>query len=65
VSLPCVKWTDDRPEFVHQCVDGVGGTLLPSSGWWWDQGTDTVTPSVHCAMCGTHGFWTNGQWVPA
>lgn len=24
----------------------------------------TVTPSIHCLDCGTHGFITNGQWIP-
>lgn len=23
----------------------------------------TVTPSILCAMCGTHGFITDGKWV--
>lgn len=25
----------------------------------------TVTPSIHCLRCGTHGFITDGKWVPA
>ena len=25
----------------------------------------TLTPSVSYACCGTHGFLTNGRWVPA
>lgn len=23
----------------------------------------TVTPSIHCLGCGTHGFITNGEWI--
>jgi hypothetical protein len=25
----------------------------------------TLTPSILCRSCGSHGFITNGQWVPA
>lgn len=25
----------------------------------------TITPSILCPDCGTHGFVTNGKWVPA
>ena len=25
----------------------------------------SVTPSIHCLECGTHGFITDGKWVSA
>lgn len=25
----------------------------------------TVTPSIRCVECDTHGFITDGRWVPA
>ena len=25
----------------------------------------TVSPSILCGSCGTHGFWRNGAWVSA
>jgi len=59
---------DDRPIFVHACKRGpVERHTLPHSrqfGWWWD-GEDTLMPSIDCHRCGTHGWWRDGQWVPA
>ena len=36
-------------------------------GAWIVQQTDplTVVPSILCGYCGTHGFITDGKWVPA
>jgi len=42
-------------------------TLLPinTEHGWQIQSTDplTVTPSILCSGCGTHGFITAGSWV--
>ena len=42
-------------------------TMLPIhavTGWQVQQTEPlTVTPSILCGRCGTHGFITNGAWV--
>jgi hypothetical protein len=54
--------------------DGSDVTLLRTEPWplpineqtgWVVRSTDplTVTPSILCTGCGTHGFITDGQWV--
>jgi hypothetical protein len=55
--------------WVHECTEGnrpVYGSLpinVPH-GWQYDADADTLTSSVLCKSCGTHGFWTNGRWKP-
>lgn len=43
------------------------GTLLPinkETGWIVTQKEPlTVTPSINCPTCKTHGFITNGEWI--
>ena len=54
--------------FIHACTGGMKRiSVLPigEEGWQWDQEADTVTPSIHCLGCETHGFWREGKWVPA
>lgn len=61
--------------FVHDCLMHDGTTPHPdesrslplgADGWTWvgEPGL-TIQPSIHCLRCGTHGFWRDGEWVPA
>jgi hypothetical protein len=73
--LPC----DDGDHFwwFHDCWDYLGEngarrdreteTLLPlgPNGWQYCPASNSVTPSILCYRCGTHGFWTVGRWHPA
>ncbi len=35
------------------------------SGWVWiGEPGATIHPSIDCSRCGTHGFWTDGEWRP-
>ena len=75
-SAPHVLPHDDGAHFwwIHDCWDYLGErgarregeqqVLLPvgPNGWSYDTATDTVSPSLLCGRCGTHGFWENGQW---
>lgn len=77
----CEPVDEKRFLFVHDChdLDLVDGTLkqtptpgdtrylpLGERGWSWvGEPGQTLTPSIHCERCGTHGFWTDGQWVKA
>lgn len=67
-----------RPEgllWEHECnfQDLDGSTyhrqLLPiddSQGWRVEAADPlTVSPSILCGSCNVHGFWRQGQWVPA
>lgn len=59
----------------HHCLyvgindDGTVSGLLPldAERGWQVQSLDplTVTPSILCQTCGTHGFITAGKWMPA
>lgn len=59
-----VEWEDDRPIWVHPCTDGTERVTLPlgPQRWQGDRVNDTVTPSLSCSRCDTHGWWTNGMW---
>lgn len=46
-----------RRDRVTETMLAVGG-----EGWAYDPVTDTVSPSILCGRCGTHGFWENGSW---
>lgn len=61
-------YPDGAPRFAHRCDRGDRGVIWCAPLLFRhtvDRGSMTVTPSVLCADCGTHGFITNGQWVPA
>lgn len=51
--------------FEHDCSDeGLQGSSLPNMLWHITQREPlTVTPSVHCQMCGLHGWIKEGKWV--
>jgi len=63
-------------QWFHDCLSylGEGGALIPvraetllpigDNGWHVAQAEPlTVTPSIMCRHCQTHGFITNGAWV--
>ncbi len=54
-------WLDDSSEFSR-----IGGKLpLGPDGWQW-QPDGSLTPSIECLECGTHGFWrVDAGWVSA
>jgi len=61
---------DERPGYfrvIHDCGGALRTSVLPvgEEGWQWDAEVGTVSPSIHCLGCGTHGFWREGAWVPA
>ncbi len=58
--------------FYHRCTDwsfenfGIAEARLPlGEGGWQLINEHTISPSVHCHNCGTHGFWTDGKWITA
>lgn len=67
-----VWWTH---EHVTTWPDGETDTFLierqmlplgPPRGWTVEQSAPlTVSPSILCTGCGTHGFIRDGSWVPA
>lgn len=68
--LPVLERLEDRWAFKHRCdrtatgrgVYVVSIPLHPAHNVT-DDGA-TVTPSILCDDCGTHGFWTDGEWRP-
>ena len=74
-------WSDSRVGFEHRCNRGERGTiicapLLTTVGQpgghqiTWSMRQDgssapTVSPSILCPDCGTHGFIRAGRWVDA
>lgn len=79
MGVPTFRMGEDGTHFywAHDCMAHLGeaGALIPqrlenrlpiSDSWGWqvDQIEPmTVTPSIKCLRCGTHGFITNGEWV--
>lgn len=66
-----VMWySDGSARFEHRCDRGERGVVVcaPLLG---DQHTIvqrdplTISPSILCPDCGTHGFIRNGRWVAA
>lgn len=78
-SNPRCEYVDeDHFRFIHDCLEFAGlgqmpvvatdrGRLLPlgESGWVWTSDKKSLLPSIQCLRCGTHGFWTDGEWVKA
>ena len=80
VGVPTAVLDHDGVHFTweHTCTtvmsDGHGGTetvvfrnaeTLPIGKWFViSKDPLTVKPSVHCHGCGTHGWITEGVWVP-
>lgn len=40
---------------------------IDSARWWTLVSMEplTLSPSLHCTICGMHGFVREGKWVPA
>lgn len=63
---------DGRPVFFHHCMDErdpefdrIGGKLpLGPDGWQW-QADGSLSPSIECQRCGTHGWHTAAGWRSA
>lgn len=80
-SYQLVFWSDTRVGFKHRCdrgergiivcapllkdVDMPGGHHITWSMNAIGEMRPTVTPSIMCPDCGTHGFVRNGRWVDA
>lgn len=77
-AAPTFHMDDDGVHFwwFHDCMShlGEGGALIPvraetllpinEAGWHVVQVEPlTVTPSILCGRCKTHGFITDGEWV--
>lgn len=63
-------YPDGSARFAHRCDRGDRGVIWCApllSSHMIDKAASglTVTPSVLCSDCGTHGFITNGRWVQA
>lgn len=44
----------------------VGGIVFGGDGWTLENEAPlTVSPSLLCRSCGSHGFIRSGKWVPA
>ena len=60
---------DGTIRFQHRCDRGDRGIIICApalhSAHSWDERTKTVTPSLLCPDCGTHGFVRRCQWVAA
>lgn len=76
----CEVVDEVRFMFVHDChdLDLVDGKLqqTPTPGdvrylplgpemWLWNTDHTSITPSIHCERCGTHGWWRDGAWQTA
>lgn len=70
-----LTYPDGMVRFEHRCNRGARGTIIcapaldPSHVITRGEvtrdsrrGTPTVTPSILCPDCGTHGFITDGRW---
>ncbi len=71
-------WSDTKVGFEHKCDRGDRGVIICAPLLTDHQVTQapcvdcsglhtvpTVTPSILCPDCGTHGFIRNGRWEPA
>jgi hypothetical protein len=62
-------WSDTDVGFEHRCDRGERGVIVCAprlvDHQISDRNTPTVTPSIHCPDCGTHGFITHGRWADA
>lgn len=77
---PCYRllfWSDTKVGFEHKCDRGERGVIIcaplladhqithvPCTQFNGLHTVPTVTPSILCPDCGTHGFITAGRWVP-
>ena len=66
------EWADGghplEPETAQHFQAGANHHTLPLGGNGWtlvQREPLTVSPSILCGNCGTHGFFREGKWVPA
>ena len=70
-AVPSWQIADDgvHVEWLHDCLDMAGAlAILPlgGEGWHVDQLEPlTISPSILCYRCRTHGFIREGRWVEA
>ena len=59
-------WDPNDPSTWTYWHDDVRLPLNDERGWRVES-TDplTVSPSILCGSCGTHGFWRDGRWISA
>lgn len=66
-----VSYPGGYERFRHLCDRGDRGviicapTLSPGHQVTREAGTVSISPSILCPDCGTHGFVRDGRWVPA
>jgi hypothetical protein len=76
MPAPTFRMDDDGVHFwwTHRCRIVSAGkyhgheytsvSMMPDTTWQVTQVEPlTVSPSIDCRACGTHGFITNGAWV--
>ena len=63
---------DGTHRFEHPCDRGERGVVIAAPALRLDDGHTivnrdplTISPSILCPDCGTHGFIREGRWVPA
>jgi hypothetical protein len=71
-AMALVGYPDGRIAFRHVCDRGERGVIVCAPFLRLDGGHRlvsryplTITPSILCPDCNTHGFVTDGQWVAA
>lgn len=60
------NWTHPRPDG-DRCMPLLGWIPIRPGRWWELVSLDplTISPSLLCTNCQTHGFVREGKWVPA
>lgn len=72
-SYRVLFYGDGEVRFEHRCDRGERGVIVCAPLIQTYNGAHrivvddplTIQPSILCSDCGTHGFVTDGQWVPA
>lgn len=69
-SYRLLTYPTGEVRFEHRCDRGERGTIicapaLDAAHVITGEQEPTVTPSILCPDCGTHGFITNGRWSNA
>ena len=72
-GMALMFYPDGRVAFRHVCDRGERGVIVCAPFLQTESGGHQVvsrhpwaiTPSILCPDCGTHGFVTDGNWVPA
>lgn len=60
------SWDPDDPSTWDYWHPDVRLPINDERGWRIENTEPlTVSPSILCGSCGTHGWWRDGRWVPA